>query len=119
MHFAEVRDVSKAAREMHVDMLTCRDFGHMWAARTINRYRDYFERVLVCGRCATEAVQRLGRDGTVLDRRYSYAEGYLMKGVGRLDSVGKGALRLAIFDSMASNVIDMEKAKGRQRKKAS
>lgn len=116
--FADSSDVARAAKDMNVDMLMCRDFGHPWVTRHINRYRDYFERLLVCPRCHSKAAQQLGRDGTVLGRRYEYAEGYLFVGLGRLDAQSKGVLRLTIFDNLEGTGImsDMEPDAGRRKK---
>ena len=113
--FAKTIDVTAAAKDMDLDVLECRDFGHTWRTRHIERHRDRFERVLVCQRCATEAVQILSRTGVVLGRRYTYADGYLFKGIGRLDANAKGAIRLAIFDTQADIVSDV-KDKPRKRR---
>ena len=113
--FAKINDVSSAAKEMDIDTLQCRDFGHHWRTRHIERHREYFERVLVCQRCSTEAIQQLSRSGVVLGRRYTYADGYLFKGIGRLDANAKGAIRLAIFDTQADIVSDV-KDKPRKRR---
>jgi hypothetical protein len=77
--------------------LTCRDMGHTWRPFTAQWVPDdnCYTRTLRCGRCQTERHQDIGPDGLVLAGHYSYAEGYTAPaGTGRLDSAGRGQLRL-------------------------
>jgi hypothetical protein len=77
--------------------LLCRDFGHSWrpwAAEWIPQRRQYLE-ALVCHRC--EAVRRrlLDEYGAQLGQSYTYPDGYLVKGLGRLTGDDRNSLRRA------------------------
>jgi hypothetical protein len=77
--------------------LTCRDMGHTWRPFTAQWVPadNCYTRTLRCGRCQTERYQVIGPDGLVLAGQYNYAEGYTAPaGTGRLDTVGRGELRL-------------------------
>lgn len=75
--------------------LTCRDFGHTWKAFRAYAEGGGYVRILKCPRCKTEREQTLDRRGMVIASHYIYPEGYQApKGSGRMDSEGRGALRL-------------------------
>lgn len=77
--------------------LLCRDFGHSWrpwAAEWIPQRRQYAE-ALVCSRCTSVRHRLLDEYGALLGNSYTYAEGYLVHGLGRLTGDDRNDLRLA------------------------
>jgi hypothetical protein len=54
----------------------------------------------MCGRCHTERVRLIGPRGELLANRYVYADGYLVKGMGRLTGTDRDALRLAALQTL-------------------
>lgn len=76
--------------------LQCRDFGHSWrpfSARWVPEERCY-ESQLRCARCRTIRVRLIGQSGQLLGSHYDYADGYIVKGMGRLDGDERNMLRL-------------------------
>lgn len=77
--------------------LLCRDFGHSWrpwTAEWIPQRRQYLE-ALGCARCGTVRRRLLDEYGAMLGNSYTYSEGYLVHGVGRLTGDDRNDLRLA------------------------
>jgi transposase len=77
--------------------LLCRDFGHSWRpwdAQWIPQRRQYQE-ALLCQRCQTVRRRLLDEYGAQLGQSYTYADGYLVHGVGRLTGDDRNSLRLA------------------------
>lgn len=77
--------------------LLCRDFGHSWrpwTAEWIPQRRQYVE-ALACVRCATVRRRLLDEWGALLGNVYTYSEGYLVHGIGRLTGDDRNDLRLA------------------------
>lgn len=82
--------------DLATDHLQCRDFGHSWrpyTARWDSKQRAY-ETQLRCSRCRTVRLRWIGPRGEQLESRYDYADGYLIKGIGRLTGTDRDALRL-------------------------
>lgn len=82
---------------MNVDFVQCRDFGHSWrplSARWLEKQSCY-ESVLRCTRCGTDRHRWLSSTGTQLSGAYEYADGYLVKGLGRLTGTDRDMVRLA------------------------
>lgn len=91
------RDVEGAVNKMSVDHLQCRDFGHSWrpfSARWMPR-ENYYESQLRCARCHTIRTRWLSRTGAQVGGSYDYAEGYQIKGLGRLTGTDRDHVRLA------------------------
>lgn len=91
------RTVDAAIADLDETSLQCRDFGHSWRpfeARYIPARRQYDER-LRCARCDTIRIRLLDSRGAQLASHYDYADGYLVKGLGRLTGEDRDALRLA------------------------
>jgi hypothetical protein len=89
--------VGDAIAGMSDSHLLCRDFGHSWrpwAAEWIPQRRQYLE-ALVCVRCETVRRRLLDEYGAQLGQSYTYADGYLVHGVGRLSGDDRNSLRLA------------------------
>lgn len=89
--------VAEALSAMPDSHLLCRDFGHgwrPWSAEWIPQRRQYAEH-LVCTRCQTVRTRLLDEWGAQLGQGYTYPEGYLVKGLGRLTGDDRNAVRLA------------------------
>lgn len=88
--------VEKAVGTMDLDFIVCRDLGHPWRkhnARLLGKENCY-EQTFVCPRCGTERVRFLSLRGAILDSHYSYADGYQVKGIGRLTGTDRDKIRL-------------------------
>lgn len=83
-------------KAMKVDNLQCRDFGHSWRPYTAswNATERCYETQLRCARCKTMRVRLIGQAGQLLRNNYDYTEGYLIKGMGRLDTADRDVIRL-------------------------
>jgi hypothetical protein len=82
---------------MDLTQVQCRDFGHSWrpyTARWIAQYNQY-ESQLICQRCNTIRTRFLSRTGEQVSSGYDYADGYLIKGLGRLSGHDRDEIRLA------------------------
>jgi hypothetical protein len=89
----KLKDVAK---RMPDTFLSCRDHGHLWAPLEAAWLQDgNIERTLGCTRCEAKRLQYLDKNGYVLGGHYNYADGYAMKGIGRLDTDGRAVLRRA------------------------
>lgn len=89
--------ISDAIAGMPDTHLLCRDFGHSWrpwGAEWIPQRRQYAE-ALVCSRCDTVRRRLLDEYGAQLAQSYTYADGYLVHGLGRLTGDDRNSLRLA------------------------
>ena len=90
-------DFDAFVEHLKLSHLLCRDMGHAWRPRSAvwsQRERAY-EVVRRCSRCHTERIMLLSDRGGVLESWYRYAEGYLVKGVGRIVGEQRDAVRLA------------------------
>lgn len=56
----------------------CRDIGHQWDERYSAWEGNQMDRMTHCERCGTERYESFNRLGALLNRRYVYAEGYLL-----------------------------------------
>ena len=89
-------DVETAIAAIDPDHIQCRDTGHTWSrhnARWITA-DNCWEQTLRCRQCGTERVRFLSRTGAILDSSYHYADGYTIKGLGRLTSSDRDGIRL-------------------------
>lgn len=90
-------DLNQVVSKMDLSQVQCRDFGHSWrpySARWLPSYNSY-ESQLQCMRCKTVRTRFLSRTGEQLNNNYDYAEGYLVKGMGRLTGHDRDVIRLA------------------------
>jgi hypothetical protein len=94
VRYAEVKDVRKAAKSMDDAFVHCRTMGHVWAQRTVEHVKEGFFQVLGCKTCPTTKEQVINRRGEIIASKTNYAEGYLIKGLGRLRADTKSVLRL-------------------------
>lgn len=99
-----MRDTEPMSRETFVSGLSnralhCRELGHTWRAWTVNwdATAKCYDRRLRCSSCHSFRNQLLDRTGDVIRNGYTYAPGYLAKGVEsgidralfRLESLGR------------------------------
>jgi hypothetical protein len=87
---------------MALEHVQCRDFGHSWrpfTARWLAKFNSY-ESQLICARCNTVRTRFLSRTGEQLSGGYDYAEGYLVKGLGRLTGHDRDSIRLASIQAV-------------------
>lgn len=93
------------AENLKTSHLLCRTIGHSWkpqAAVFYPKIRAYYT-AYRCTRCRTERVAWLdsqGRPTSGGGSRYNYPEGYVMPGVGHLDTDDRGVLRLAALSRL-------------------
>lgn len=91
-----LNDVREFAESLPEKFLQCRELTHNWMPFNVGRHRDGgYERTLRCSRCKTRKIQHLTTDGMLVGTaRYGHPEGYLTEGLGRIDSNGRGMLRV-------------------------
>lgn len=97
-------ELDSAIGHMSPSQLQCRDFGHSWRPYTVEfipQRRNYLE-VLACTRCRSQRMRLLGERGELLGNAYRYSDGYLVKGLGRLDGDDRDSLRLASLQHLMS-----------------
>lgn len=107
-------DLDHAISGMTDGQLMCRDFGHSWrpyTAEWIPQHRHYVE-TLACTRCKTYRSRLLDEYGALLANRYTYADGYLVHGVGRLTGDDRNTLRLAGLQAVMRATESRPKRKG-------
>lgn len=89
-------EVQAAIESMDPTTVLCRDIRHNykpWTARWIPQDRQY-ESALKCSNCGTVRIRRISERGALLASSYEYADGYLVKGLGRLEENDRNAIRL-------------------------
>jgi len=118
--WADEAEVAEAAKSWKPASQDCREFRHAWERYTASIAQDgSVERTLQCGRnCGTLRSETLHIIGERLVRvgspRYSYEEGYLIPGLGRIGGEGLEVLR---FIAM-SREINLPRAKASRSKAA-
>lgn len=97
-HYADPDAVADAAKEMTQAHLECRSLGHTWKPYTAeyDATARAYDAVLRCPRCKVRRVLLIDVRGHVVSTHYDYgdADGYMLKGMGRVVGEGKDALRL-------------------------
>lgn len=92
---ATPKDVRQATHDMSPEFLRCHAFGHPWDPHTVADLGRSYEVTLRCARCKSEAKQIINKRGILeTARKYDYAEGYLFKGLGRVQGNARGAVRI-------------------------
>lgn len=113
--YASRADIEEAILEMDGNWLQCRANNHAWQAFSApydKRSRTY-EVTQQCIRCESFRHCTLGETGAMLARWHiAYAEGYLLKGMGRAIGEARDALRFAATVRISDN------APARHRRKA-
>jgi len=95
-------NLQDAVAKMELAYVQCRDFGHSWrpySARWLQAYNSY-ESQLQCQRCKTVRTRFLSATGSQLSGGYDYADGYLVKGMGRLTGSDRDVIRLASITAL-------------------
>lgn len=90
---ADVAEVEAAAEALKDGFLHCRDFGHNWKIGSMVRVGAVYDQWLFCRSCKTNRRRQLSGNGDIMDSSYQYQEGYQLKGMGRMLSDGRSALR--------------------------
>lgn len=98
--FAERDDVEKATVEWDDNVISCRTYGHLWRPLTVTHDRDGYIVTQACSSCGNRRHQAMDARGFAQHWNYSYVEGYLTKGLGRIGDEGRAALRLAALRNM-------------------
>lgn len=90
-------DLDAALEKLNLDFIECRDIGHPWrkASTRWMKAENAWEQAMVCGRCGTRRTRWLSRTGSILGGGYDYADGYQLKGSGRLVGTDRDKVRLA------------------------
>lgn len=102
-HLRVVKDVHVAIAKLSRAFMECRDWGHSWRPYTVgvDQRSNTFEETLRCSRCYTRRHRLIsGRTGSIVKTHYTYREGYLIPGWGRMSKDDKGELRLAVLRVM-------------------
>ena len=89
-------DIDSAIHNMPDTYIQCRDFNHSWRPFTANwsQKERCYEVQLKCSRCKTTRHRLMNAEGSLLANRYTYADGYLIKGMGRMIGDERDKLRL-------------------------
>lgn len=91
---ATPRQVRSAAEDMPQEFLRCKSYGHQFDPHTVQRTRTVYIVGLKCHRCGTTTEQEISTRGLILTgRHYKYPDGYLFRGLGRIQGEARGALR--------------------------
>lgn len=99
---ARQKSIDDILSQMEPAHIQCRDYGHTWRPFTAAALKGGgWERTMRCAICRTARSQLLDRYGDVVQNRYRYEDGYLVKELGRLTGSDRGAIRIAsIMDSL-------------------
>jgi len=95
--YATEREVLAAARQWSDEVLRCRTYGHNWQPRNavINRRHKFIYVEQECSTCHTVRHQEMSMRGAVYAQWYTYIDGYLLDGVGRIAGEGRDAVRIS------------------------
>lgn len=77
--------------------LECRDYGHAWRAHDVKISRKLGEihRIFSClHNCGTLRTQVLTTDGHIVRSFYTYPDGYVLPGMGRLGVDDRARIRV-------------------------
>jgi hypothetical protein len=92
---ANIHDVELLAEDLSDNFLRCRDFGHQWKMANAKKVGRTWERTMYCPSCKYNKHQVLDSHGVIITEKPDYPDGYLIKGMGRINGDGKAVLRLA------------------------
>ena len=88
-------DVLTFIQNLPPDYLECRQYGHAWGPHEVHVDQGIYDVTIQCSRCFSSAREVISRRGERLRKRsVRYSEGYLTKGLGRLDGDTRSMLRL-------------------------
>lgn len=76
--------------------LMCRDTGirHQWEPHNAAKNGTGFVEMLLCGRCGAEKERYITRTGSIVKTKFSYPEGYVRQGGGRITKDENALIRL-------------------------
>ena len=118
--FEAMSDIFAFAEDLPEKYLECRELGHLWRPWTaISNPDGGFDRTLRCTRCTCKRIQVLSGRGVVLRNYYEHPEGYLHKGMGRIEGDARGALRLASVRKQAVRLAESNEKRATAKRKAS
>lgn len=105
--FASPDEVEKFATRLPETFLLCRELGHQWRPWDARweANEQVWLRSLRCPRCFTVREQRLDDRGNILSGTYTYPDGYLHVGFGRIAGEARGVLRLESVTRLASGTL--------------
>jgi hypothetical protein len=94
--YAEPKAVKEAAKDWNDAILECRTYGHNWQPlrATYNARLLFYAVVQICPRCGTQRNMEIGSRGQVYASWYTYPEGYLLSGLGRITGDARDTLRM-------------------------
>lgn len=107
---SHIVDVEKVLDNYDDAFLSCRDLGHQWKVAGYFRQSGEIQRQLRCPQCNTTSTDHWRATGERLGRRYSYAEGYQIRGSGGVDraAIRRETLsRVDIYPSEAAMVASL------------
>jgi len=97
--WASAQAVEDATTRWSPGQIECRTYGHgLWRPHTVTHRPGQYTVYQRCPRCYARRKQRITESGYPLSgwqMDYHEADGYLLKGVGRVGPDGKAVLRLA------------------------
>lgn len=107
---ATPRQVRAQVQDMDEAFLACKAYGHNWNPLTVEKTGSVYTQTLKCSRCTSECVQDINRRGQLVSsRRYSYPDGYLFQGLGRVMGDARGVIRVAVLtNTLARMPHDLE-----------
>jgi len=74
----------------------CRDWSHSWTPfRAWKIKGGGWEEHRLCVNCNSTLIRLIDKQGYTVYRRIAYADGYVLKGLGRLSANDRAAIRLA------------------------
>lgn len=93
---AERAAVEDFAAGLNEAFLECRRQGHDFKLRNVEEdaAANVYDLLLRCSRCKSERIVSRSKNGARVSDRVHYAEGYLMHGLGRMDTDGRDAIWL-------------------------
>lgn len=97
--YASPEDTLEAAQDWTDAFLECRTYGHPWKGQSASYTKDRtaIATTELCRSCESERHSLLdARTGWVMSSHIDYADGYLLKGLGRITGDAKGAVRLTM-----------------------
>ena len=89
--------VTASIDDIHEEHIECRAWGHGWKPYDVEKDGRKLIQVLACFRCETLRRDFLNGQYVKIKVRYSYAEGYLVKGLHGLTKQQKGELAVRGF----------------------
>lgn len=109
-------DLTENLKPNHID---CRFLHHAWQWLDVkeDRRRRLYRQSMLCSRCGTEKFYEISFQGEIVTHpRYSYADGYLIKGGGGVSAEDRALIRVA---AIRHHLTPTPQKKGSRKRKAS